>query len=256
MRELCYHGLLKAGQYLYHSNSISPLVKTVPFGLCIKECSRSQENEPTALSMVNKHTIIPAPLLVDTFRNKDGLFMVMTKLRGDMLIDVFHLMTYEERDRFADDLGGYIKQLQLIPNHTSYLFANTYGGRVSDHRVPDMKCGPFNTEADFNNHLYHIGVDSDLKKSIAETHSRKHRSRFTHSDLHPTNLLVEKGRLSGIVDWECAAFMPEYWEFTKAMYGVWNLKPMENVIRRAFDYRYSEELEAEQALWRVTPFGM
>ena len=220
MRELCYHVLLKVGQYRYHSNSISQLVKRVPFGLYIKECHRSQENEPTALSMVNKHTTIPAPLLVDTFRNKDGLFMVMTKVRGDMLKDVFHLMTYEERDRFADDLRSYIKQLQSIPNPTPYLFANTYGGKVSDHRVPDMKCGPFNTEADFNNHLYHIGVGPTLKASIAEVHSRKHRSCFTHSDLHPTNILVEGGRLSGIVDWECAAFMPEYWEFTKAMYGV------------------------------------
>lgn len=254
-RQLCYGGLMKAAQYLYSSEG-SGLVTRIPFGLYVKRCARSQENEPTALNMVHEYTSVPAPLLVDTFYKQDDLYMVMTRIRGRPLIDVFHLMSYEERDRFADDLRDYVKQLRTIPNRTPYLFADTMGGRMIDHRVPDMKFGPYNSKADFHNHLYHIGVSQALKDFMTAVHSRAHRSFFTHSDLHPTNILVEEGRLSGIIDWECAAFKPEYWEFTKAMYGVWNRKPMEDVFRRAFDYQYEEELAAEQALWRVTPFGI
>jgi aminoglycoside phosphotransferase (APT) family kinase protein len=193
---------------------------------------------------------------VDTFQDNGNLFMVITRVKGDMLEDVFHLMSYDERERLADDLANCVKQLRSIPNSTPYLFADTSGGRMVDHRIPDGGCGPFNTEADFNNHLCHDGVGPDLKLAIASVHSRKHKPYFTHSDLHQTNILVEGGQLSGIVDWECAAFKPEYWEFTKAMYGVWGHEHMEGMMRRAFGYQYSEELEAEQALWRVTPFGI
>ena len=160
------------------------------------------------------------------------------------------------REQFADDLRTAIKQLRRIPNHTSYLFADTVGGQIVDHRVPDGKCGPFNAESDFNSHLIHKYVGPDSKRLVAPVHSRRHQSIFTHSDLHPTNLLVESGRLSGIVDWECAAYKPEYWEFTKAMYGVWNDQPMEDMIRRAFGNEFEDELKAEQALWRATPLGI
>ena len=255
VRVLCYHALLKAGQFLY-PDRLSLLVQRMPFGLYFKRCARAQGNEPNALKMVQQHTSIRAPLLVDTFQDNGDMCMVMTRIRGQMLADVFHLMSYNERDQFADDLRACIQQLRAIPNNTPYLFADTTGGRMIDHRVPDRECGPFNTEADFNNHLYHCGVGSDLIKSIEPVHSRKHESYFTHSDLHTTNLLVEGGRLCGIVDWECAAFKPEYWEFTKAMYGVWNRGPIENMFRRVFGALYSEELEVEQALWKVTPFGV
>jgi Phosphotransferase enzyme family len=166
-------------------------------------------------------------------------------------------MSYAERYQLADDLSSVVQQLRRIPNHTPYRFANTLAGPMVDHGVLDRIFGPFHTEADFHHHLYHIGIGPDLQQSGATVmHPRDHRSVLTHSDLHPTNILVERGRLSGIVDWECAAFKPEYWEFTKAMYGVWNDPQKEAVMRRAFDNRYSAELEVEQALWRLTPFGI
>jgi hypothetical protein len=40
------------------------------------------------------------------------------------------------------------------------------------------------------------------------------------------------------------------------MYGVWNLKPQEAIFYRAFGDVYKEEVKAEEALWRVTPFGI
>lgn len=255
MRVSCYRCLSRVGQYFY-GDEISILVQRLPFGLYLKKCKRAQENESSALKMVERYTSVPAPLLVDTFQDEDNTVIIMTRVRGQMLQDVFRLMSYAERDQLADDLSSVVKQLRRIPNHTPYRFADTLGGPMVDHRVLDGIFGPFHTEADFNNHLYHIGVGPDLKKFVAMVHAREHRSVFTHSDLHLTNILVEGGRLSGIVDWECAAFKPEYWEFTKAMYGVWNDPQREAVLRRAFNNLWFAELEVEQALWRVTPFGI
>ncbi|KAL2788030.1 hypothetical protein BJX66DRAFT_340646 [Aspergillus keveii] len=124
-------------------------------------------------------------------------------------------------------------------------------------KYPIYTGGPFKSEDDFNEHL-----TSPLGESFSEVVDRKNlpvrqhtRSFFTHSDLHHSNLLVENGRLSGIVDWESAGFRPEYWEFTKAMYGTTGPGIMRDIWWRAFGRQYEFELEVEQQLWYMTPFG-
>lgn len=62
--------------------------------------------------------------------------------------------------------------------------------------------------------------------------------------------------MSGIVDWECAGYKPEYWEFTKAMY-VSKWKPIQEAIfYRTFGRDYEAELDVERKLWKLTPFGV
>lgn len=239
-------------KYFWPESTRGP-VHRLPFGLYIKSCDRSQGNEENALQLVEKYTSIPAPLFVDSFENNRTRFLVMTKLRGVPVGTVFHRMSYDERHQFARDLMRVVKELQKIPNHTGYLFSNTRGGPIIDHRLPDGIGGPFNSEADFNDLLIHKYVDQQTRDAVSKAHDKRHESLFSHADLHLSNILLEGGRLSGIVDWECAGFMPEYWEFTKAMSGVWNIKPKEDMIRVAFPSMYEDELKAEQKLWLATP---
>ncbi|RMZ81437.1 hypothetical protein DV738_g2159, partial [Chaetothyriales sp. CBS 135597] len=292
LRLRCYLLLGRFGRWFY-GLGIEPSVQRLPFGLVLKTCSRyasSSQNEPNALQLVERYaSSIPAPRVVDVGKYNGTTYLLMTRLRGQMLNEVLHLMSYTERDRFADDLGFYVAQLRRqIPNITTdtntnknqkkggyidynnnagsaVLFCNTLGGPVVDHRLPsgsndDGSAGPFHSESDFNAHL-----TSHLRCSLAEVVGEEksirydHRSCFTHSDLHYTNLLVDRGRLSGIVDWECAGFLPEYWEFTKAMYGTRQHPVLEAIIRRAFStvglQPYEAELEVERKLWACTPFG-
>lgn len=254
-RMRCYSLLVRIGRWLYGPSTAS-WAQRVPFGLVVKDCVRGYKNEPNALRLVEKYTSIPAPRVIDVGEYKDAKYLVMTRLPGQTLEDVFHLMTYAERDRFADDLGAYAAQLRRIPNNTPYLFCDTLGGPIIDHRMPDGGGGPFNNESDFNNHL-----TSHLKCTSAEFFPDQalrldHRSYFTHSDFHWTNLLVENGRLSGIVDWECAGYLPEYWEFTKAIWTTLGSAEMGGLYRRALGNHYEPELEVERKLWRYTPFGV
>ena len=39
---------------------------------------------------------------------------------------------------------------------------------------------------------------------------------FTHGDLATVNVIVDNGRLAGIIDWEAAGFFPVWWEFVSA----------------------------------------
>ncbi|EED17540.1 hypothetical protein TSTA_113640 [Talaromyces stipitatus ATCC 10500] len=64
-------------------------------------------------------------------------------LRGQMIHEVMHLMSYEERDRLADELGSYAEQLRKISNPSPFLFCNTLGAKIVDHRLPDRSGGPF-----------------------------------------------------------------------------------------------------------------
>ncbi|KAI5787315.1 hypothetical protein EDC01DRAFT_661395 [Geopyxis carbonaria] len=252
-RVWCYRGLLKAGRYFY--GGPEGLAQRVPLGLYLKRCLRSDgRNESNALKLVERHTSVRvAPLFIDTFQHNGELVIVMTRVRGQQLGKVFHLMSYPERDQFADDLAANISQIRRIQNHSPYMFADTTGGPMLDYRIPGDLVGPFNSEADFNSSMI-MSPEPELEAILSPAYSRKHRVFFTHSDLHCANLLVCEGRLSGIVDWECAAFKPEYWEYTKAIYSVWNKKPEEAMFNRAFGGKaYKDELAAEKALWDITP---
>ena len=65
-----------------------------------------------------------------------------------------------------------------------------------------------------------------------------HQFVFTHADMYHLNLLVENGRLSGIVDWECAGYWPEYWECVKAKAHARQTPVSEPIFNRVFGPTY------------------
>ncbi|KAI8659828.1 APH domain-containing protein [Fusarium sp. Ph1] len=59
----------------------------------------------------------------------------------------------------------------------------------------------------------------DTTPLVREALSRRlrtdHRIVFTHCDLTPRNILVQDGKIQGLVDWEDSGWYPEYWEYVK-----------------------------------------
>ncbi|RAL11824.1 kinase-like protein [Aspergillus homomorphus CBS 101889] len=257
LRVACYLLLNRIGRKLYPLDA-SVWAQRLPFGLYMKQCIRAPQNEPNVLRLIERQTSIPAPRLIDTWERDGTTYILMTRIPGDPIEDVQHLLSYSERREIADDIARYVAQLRQIPNNTPYLICDSLGGPIVDHRIPSGTGGPWHTEAEFYEHLTsHYGPMAkvaELKKLGIREHEHFY---FTHSDLHPSNLLVERGRLTGIVDWESAGFRPEYWEFTKAMYGaVCGGGPvMDSIFWRAFGRKYERELEVERQLWYITPFG-
>lgn len=251
----CYRVLLKLSSHLY-PHSFTGLVHQLPFGLYAKECIRSSRNEAETLRLVEQYTSIPAPLWVDDYQGTHPV-LIMTALPGQTLEAVFHRLSYSEREQLSKDLKIVLSQLRHIPNQTLYAFGNSHGGPLKDHRFPSGTCGPFRLISEFNAFLVHSYVRKETKDKIAAVHTRPYRSVFSHADLHPSNILIDRGRLSGIVDWECAGFYPEYWEFTKLMYGAERFPEIQRIIRDAFtEDNYEGELEAERLLWNDTPPGI
>ena len=79
----------------------------------------------------------------------------------------------------------------------------------------------------------------------------EHDVVFTHGDLHFHNVIVKDGHISGIIDWECAGWYPEYWDYTRALFLRANYRPWCNIFTRIFPH-YDTELTVEDAFWMVS----
>ncbi|KAI9467478.1 kinase-like domain-containing protein, partial [Coemansia mojavensis] len=42
---------------------------------------------------------------------------------------------------------------------------------------------------------------------------KNHPLVFCHGDLHPSNIIIKDGKISGIVDWEMSSFYPSSYEY-------------------------------------------
>ncbi|GIJ88771.1 hypothetical protein Asppvi_007698 [Aspergillus pseudoviridinutans] len=227
IRVKCYRVLLKLGSYLY-PRSFTGLVHRLPFGLYAKQCNRSDRNEAEALQLVEQYTSIPAPLWVDEYQGSRHPVLIMTAVPGQTLGAVFHRLSYSEREQLLKDSKSVLSQLRCVPNQTSYLFCNSHGGPLKDHRFPSGTCGPFNLLSEFNAFLVHRYVRKETKDKIAAVHARPYRSVFTQADLHPSNILIDQR-------------FPE----------------IQQIIREAFaEDDYQEKVEAETLLWNDTPIGV
>ncbi|CAG7947838.1 unnamed protein product [Penicillium nalgiovense] len=227
IRVKCYSVLLKLGSHLY-PRSFTGLVQQLPFELYAKECTRSI-NEGQTLKLVERYTSIPASLWVDDYQGTHRV-VIMTANSGQTLDTVFHRLSYSERKQLTKDLKSALSQLRSIPNHTPYRFGNSHGGPLFDYRFPSGICGSFHQISEFNSFLAHNHVLNETRDKVAAVYARTYRSVFTHADLNTSNILIDHGRLSGIVDWECAGFYPEYWEFTKLFYGAQPPPEIQSVI--------------------------
>ena len=125
-------------------------------------------------------------------------------------------MTYLERRLHAEDLKRSIAQLHGIPNLSSHLICDSLGSPITVHRIGDQGlCGPFDSKKKFLDFLTEVVEDTRKDNPL---YQKDHAIRFTYSDLHLSNLVLQSGRLSGIIDWENAGFKLEYWEFTRTIW--------------------------------------
>jgi aminoglycoside phosphotransferase (APT) family kinase protein len=81
----------------------------------MKGCVRTQQNEAMALLLVEKHATTPAPLYIDDYREGDDTVLISTRIPGQTLKDIFHRLSFAERQQLSQDLKEAIKQIRRIP---------------------------------------------------------------------------------------------------------------------------------------------
>jgi hypothetical protein len=79
--------------------------------------------------------------------------------------------------------------------------------------------GPFDDEKLFNQYrldqLRHKRGDAVAERA-AGLQKSGHKFVLTHGDLSDRNVMVENGRITGILDWEFSGWYPEYWEYCQS----------------------------------------
>ncbi|KAM3422441.1 hypothetical protein BST61_g2789 [Cercospora zeina] len=186
-----------------------------------------EEPELEALRFAAANTNIPVPRLYRMHRLNDQLALEMEFLSGcATLQDCWRNYTIQQKQAVVDEIGVFIKQLRKLEPPDPQRISSTSGGACRDIRVGTVRrFGPFADSAAF------------------------HRICFTHGDLAAINIFVRDAKVVAIIDWECAGWYPEYWEYTKAHYNSVYLPEFYEMLRQRVD-RYDGELEAERVLWQ------
>jgi hypothetical protein len=155
--------------------------KFLPLGLCLKIGRRVSQNEANALRLIEKHTTVKAPRLINITIDhaNEQAYLLMTTVPGVPAKDVWFKMTYEERHQIARDLGEWIAQYRRIPNDTKYLLCDTLGRPLLDHRTGNTPYGPFNSKADFLNQLTENDIDLRRRRPVSLLYEKEHEICFT-----------------------------------------------------------------------------
>ncbi|KAF2875038.1 kinase-like domain-containing protein [Massariosphaeria phaeospora] len=261
-RAFAYKRLVNASDILY-GHTGSDRVYRLPFNLYLRvarsDWASKHQAEAESLRLVEKYTHIPAPRVVDILQYSDTSFLLMTGTPGEIIGRRICTMTDEQLHSAAQDLKNYIAELRQIPNKTGsgFQICNALGGGILDWRIGDSQRRElrFQDETQFSEYLVDdLPLDEEAWKTLSKSHSVKHDIVFTHADINLRNLLVDKdGKISGIVDWECAGWYPAYWEFTKAHFSArYNVRWTADVIDQVF-LGYRDELRAEDVLTSMAP---
>ncbi|KAK0716232.1 hypothetical protein B0H67DRAFT_488211, partial [Lasiosphaeris hirsuta] len=181
-------------------------------------------------------------------------YLLTTRVPGLPLSRCFYVLSDRDCGQTTAELKDYVAQLRDMPSFSpDNAISNTLSEACRDPRISGARpVGPFtDDEAAF----------SRVLRFSDDPARRGHKIVFTHADLNPRNILVDRvvrsdgatgWGLSGIVDWESAGHYPEYWEYTKAMLEEFRWpQRYNNLVHGVFNEfgDYSRELDVEKRSW-------
>ncbi|POR35148.1 Protein kinase-like domain protein [Tolypocladium paradoxum] len=212
--------------------------------------------EVEAMQYVASHTTIPVPRIYAVHTEENGsIYIEMAYVQGGNLDSAWSGLSTDQRDTIFADIKQHMSSLRELQPPTQGIVSSALQNPAYDCRIGARFYGPMNHD-EFHSlargHLRMEDVAPFLGEEVAKVHTARYRTRFTHADLAPRNIIVRGGRVAAIIDWAFAGWYPEYWEFTKAHYNYFPGQDWEEYLRLALPC-YDTELTAEQTLWTRLP---
>ncbi|KAJ6583293.1 hypothetical protein B0H10DRAFT_2097444 [Mycena sp. CBHHK59/15] len=222
-------------------------------------------DEALATEHVRIHTSIPVPKVLDVVQLPAGSvhprrswLMISTILPGTPLFATgsgHRLQGASEHQvqRVCEYLRAWIAQLRNLQSPFGQRVCGFTGGSFRSLRIGEDPVGPFACIADFHAHESltlppsELAANPHLAPLVSARENKSYCIHLVHGDLLLHNILADADlRPAGIVDWECAAWMPVYWETVSSSRGhyayMWRWK---DIRREAFP-RYEAEVELDK----------
>ncbi|EJU02338.1 kinase-like protein [Dacryopinax primogenitus] len=141
----------------------------------------------------------------------------MTELPGKTLLEVIETLSPGEIVDIGMDLRTHLSEFRRIPNpYPTQVWGASGGEWLAPRFHYDWDMPVFEDVAAFHNWIQSVTgqywplVQPKVEKTFAKYHNTP--TVFTHGDIAPHNILIEGGRISGLIDWETSGWMPHYWE--------------------------------------------
>ncbi|KAG5734176.1 hypothetical protein E4T56_gene1398 [Termitomyces sp. T112] len=228
----------------------------IPGGMYIKWGKLIRLAEGQITHFVETHTPLPVPIVIDNFTVGENTYLVTSRLPGKPLSMLYPELTPEQECRLSEQLSRILAPLRAL-SAPSGLVCGWNGASIYCERLSmgSRPAGPFLSVDAFHQTLMvrtgGLEIPDDEAETVWETitkaHSRPHRLCLTHNDLGPHNVLVDDDwKITGIVDWEAAGWLPEYWELTKGTFLPFYRKGRWHRILSAALPGYALEQEAEK----------
>jgi len=191
------------------------------------------EAQNTTFVAENSNISVPkihGTLTDDTTRRT---FIVMDFVPGEPLSTAWPNLTSLEKNDVTAQIRKAMVDLRNIPS-PGYIgsvarqpCADGVFYVMEDPENPAIS-GPFDTEHDMNQGMLRkLGLTEkhsyvDFVRTLISTTLHGHRVFFTHGDLQPKNIMVQRTDSTAeeassmkvtIIDWEISGWYPEYWEF-------------------------------------------
>jgi serine/threonine protein kinase len=206
------------------------------------------------MDFIARNTTIPVPRVLDLLVIDGSMHIVQEYIDASVLADVWPRMDSGERDSCMFQLKGYVDQLRALVSLEPGRVQAVDGTGCIDDRLYPGTWGPFDSFDAFNSFFSHDIVRQrpedypDAQEPLSKTRGRTWRTVFAHGDLGPHNILWKDGRIVSIIDWECAGWFPEYWEYTRSYFtSACSLPGWWEMFKGLMD-QYPEELEVERCL--------
>ncbi|GJJ11016.1 hypothetical protein Clacol_005245 [Clathrus columnatus] len=216
------------GLYCKYFNKPYPYFDSIdfvplPFNTVLKSNSRVHEGEALAMSLA--HSLgLPAPRMIsygDDGSGKGGSIW-MSCLEGEPLNEKWQSLTEEEITTIVNELDQCLIRLRQFPNPKGEHIGSLADGPIPSFRVSGGVILPAENKRQFLSNLIGCHKFEGSLSVILDIH---HDIVLTHGDLYRHNILVKDGHLSGIVDWECGGWLPEYWDYTTMLFRSHSVTP-------------------------------
>ncbi|KAI1071376.1 hypothetical protein LB507_011686 [Fusarium sp. FIESC RH6] len=195
--------------------------------------------EANTMLFVAQNTSVPVPKVYCSFKHKGRVYILMERIVGQDLSQGWTERSEESKAQILTQLRRMTAELRGIAPPSGIGVANVDRGPIFDQRLPDRSLwGPFATIQEFHRELrrgLELRDDEEalpgLRKLIEFHNGSWEKPVFTHGDLSSLNIMALGDKVTGIVDWESAGWMPPYWEYTSA----WHVNPRNAFWRDAVD---------------------